>query len=122
MLTKTQMCAIEMLFAATDDEISSSLGVRRETLNAWKERPDFSQMLNKRLSENLTSAKRILSQICVDSCRELESLIRSDDSKDKPRAIIEVLKASGLFKEMHASESDELQGLLERMADDDENP
>ncbi len=40
-----------------------------------------------------------------------ESLIRSDDSKDKPRAIIEVLKASGLFKNICIHDTDELNEL-----------
>lgn len=121
MLTKTQTRAVDMLFGSTDDEVTSALRIRRETLEIWKEHPEFSQMLSHRLKENRTSARRILSQICVDACRELESLIKSDDSKDKPRAIIEVLKASGLFKELCLDESDEMQELLGRLADEAED-
>ena len=121
MLTKTQMRAVEMLFASTDEEIAGALRIRRETLEMWKLDPEFSQMVVRRLKENRNAARRILSQICVDSCRELESLIKSDDAKDKPRAIIEVLKASGLFKELSLDDSDDLQELLGRFADDSEN-
>jgi hypothetical protein len=121
MLTKTQIRAVEMLFVSTDEEITKALRIRQETLEIWKLDPEFSQMVVRRLKENRNAARRILSQICVDSCRELESLIKSDDAKDKPRAIIEVLKASGLFKELSLDDNDDLQDLLGRFADDSEN-
>lgn len=121
MLNKNQIRAIEMLFEATDEEIITTLGIKKETLDLWKDRPEFTGTLNRKLNENLLSARRLLSKICVDSCRELEALIKSDDAKDKSKAIIEVLKASGLFKEMHTADSNELQELIERLSNENEN-
>ncbi|MHB1000133.1 MAG: hypothetical protein ACYC27_12885 [Armatimonadota bacterium] len=121
MLTNTQNRAVNMMFDSTEEEVARQLRIRKETLDLWKDNPDFTRKLSMKQRENRESARRILSRICVDACRELESLIKSDDSKDKPKAIIEVLKASGIFKELGAEEVDGMSELLGRLADESED-
>lgn len=118
MLSKIKMRAVNMLFTSTDDEICALLKIKKETLSMWKEQPEFIDMLDKRLQENLIVSKRILSQIYVDSCRELGMLINSDANKDKPRVIIEVLKASGLFKDLNAGNTEKIQDLIRGLSNE----
>ena len=120
MLTETQTKAVEMLFELTDDEVARRLKIRQKTLEAWKQNPEFVQALRRRLIENRRAAARILSRLYVEASRELEALIHSDDDKNKPKAIIELLKVSGLFKELGLEEEDDVGGLLERLADEQE--
>ena len=118
MLTKTQMKAVGMLFELTDEEIIRKLKIKREKLDSWKRDPEFAEALRNRLKENRRTAGRILSRLYVEASRELEALILSDDEKNKPKAIIEVLKVSGLFKELGLEEGDSVENLLERLADE----
>lgn len=120
MLTDKQIKAVGMLFELTDEEIIRRLKIKRETLEAWKSEPEFAEMLRSRLKENRRTAARILSRLYVEASRELEALIRSDDEKNKPKAIIEVLKVSGLFKELGLEEGDSIGNLLERLADEND--
>jgi len=120
MLTETQTKAVEMLFELTDDEVARRLKIRQKTLEAWKRDPEFAQALRRQLIENRRAAARILSRLYVEASRELEALIHSDDDKNKPKAIIELLKVSGLFKELGLEEEDDVGGLLERLADEQE--
>jgi hypothetical protein len=118
MLSKNQLRAVGLLFEMTDEEVARRLRISRDTLDQWKQSPEFVQALCERLKENRQMAGRILSQICVQACRQLQHLIESDDERNKPKAIIDVLKASGLFKELEVSEGDYVSSLLERFADD----
>jgi len=120
MLTEKQTKAVEMLFELTDDEVARRLKIKPATLEAWKRNPEFAQALRRRLMENRRAAARILSRLYVEASRELEALIRSDDDKNKPKAIIELLKVSGIFKELGLEEEDDIGGLLERLADERE--
>lgn len=121
MLTGIQNQAVDMLFELSQEETAMKLGIGEDQIEEWKSNPEFSGRLSRKLTENRATARRILSRTCVDACRELEALIKSDDSKDKPRAIIEVLKASGLFKELSMEETDEIGGLIGRLADENED-
>ncbi|HUV03634.1 MAG TPA: hypothetical protein VMX94_00845 [Armatimonadota bacterium] len=120
MLTETQTRAVDMLFELTDEEIARKLKIKRATLESWKRKPEFAQALRRRLMENRRAAARILSRLYVEASRELEALIRSDDDKNKPKAIIELLKVSGLFKELGLEGDDDIGNLLERLADEQE--
>ena len=120
MLNDKQTKAVGMLFEMTDEEVIRSLRIKRETLEAWKSEPEFAETLRNRLKENRRTAARILSRLYVEASRELEALIRSDDEKNKPKAIIEVLKVSGLFKELGLEEGDSIGALLERLADEND--
>jgi len=120
MLTEAQTKAVDMLFQLTDEEAARKLKVRRATLEAWKQDPEFDHAIRDHMKESRRTAIRILSGLYVEACRELEAIIRSDDHKDKPRVIIEVLKASGLFKELGLEDGDYVGNLLERLADEPE--
>lgn len=119
MLSKMQKKAVGLLFEKSDAEVAARLKIKQSELDAWKSDPEFVQALCDRLRENRRVASRILSRICVDACRELQALIGSDDDKNKPKAIIEVLKASGLFKDMVGGDGDYVGNLLGRLADED---
>ena len=118
MLTNTQCKAVDMLFEFTDGEAARLLRVKKETIEAWKQNPEFQQALRNRLMENRRTAARILSRLYVEASKELEALIRSNDDKNKPRAIIEVLKGGGLFKELGMEEGDGIGNLIERLSEE----
>ena len=118
MLTDRQNKAVAMLFELTDDEIARTLRIKRETLEAWKQEPAFVQAVCDRIRENRRTAVRILSQLYVKACRELAALI--EDDKNKPKVIVEILKASGIFKELGLDEGDYIGNLLERLSEGDQ--
>ena len=120
MLTEAQTKAVAMLFEFSDKEIARKLKIKQEILDDWKRDPEFAQALRDRLKENRRTAARILSRLYVEASRELEALIRSNDDKNKPKAIIEILKVSGLFKELGLEEGDYVGNLLEKLADESE--
>jgi hypothetical protein len=120
MLTNAQIRAIGLLFESSEDEVARRLKVRRETLEEWKQDPEFIRAIGERLKGNRQAAVRILSRLYLDACRELEKLVQSDDDKNKPKILIEVLKASGLFKELGLDEGDFVGNLLGRLADESE--
>lgn len=121
MLTDLQTRAVGLLFEFADREVARKLRVRRETIEAWKRDPEFAQALCDHLRENRRIAARILSRLYIEACRELDLLIKSDDDKNKPKIIVEVLKASGLFKELGVEEGDYVGNLLDRLADEPED-
>ena len=118
MLSSTQSRAVELLFEFTDAEVAAKLRIKRETLEAWKQNPEFVQAVQERLKENRQAAVRILSRVYLDACREIDALIRSDDDKSKHKVIVDILKASGLLKELGAEETDYVDALLQRLADE----
>ena len=118
MLSRTQSRAVELLFEYTDEEVAAKLRIKRETLESWKQNPEFVQAVQERLKENRQAAVRILSRVYLDACREIEALIRSDDDKNKHKVIVDILKASGLLKELGAEECDYVGSLLQRLADE----
>ncbi len=120
MLTDIQVKAINMLFEYPEEIVAKRLRIKRETLQSWKSEQEFAGKMKECLRENRMLAVRILSRLYVEAAKELEALIRSEDDKNKPRAIIEVLKASGLFKELEVEESDYIGSLIERIADEQE--
>ena len=120
MLSSTQSRAVELLFEFTDAEVAAKLRIKRETLEAWKQKPEFVQAVQERLKENRQAAVRILSRVYLDACREIEALVRSDDDKNKHKVIVDILKASGLLKELGAEETDYVDTLLRRLADEPE--
>ena len=120
MLTNSQAKAAKMLFVCTEEEVARKLRVKEETLEGWKADAEFTDALFGREKENRAAARRMLSKICVDACRELDALINSDDEKNKPKAIIEVLKASGLFKELDDEDDDFVDSLVARLAEENE--
>jgi myo-inositol-1-phosphate synthase len=118
MLSSTQSRAVELLFEFTDAEVAAKLRIKRETLEAWKQNPEFVQAVQERLKENRQAAVRILSRVYLNACREIEALVRSDDDKNKHKVIVDILKASGLLKELGAEETDYVDTLLQRLADE----
>ena len=118
MLSSTQSRAVELLFEFTDAEVAAKLRIKRETLEAWKQNPEFVQAMQERLKGNRQAAVRILSRLYLDACREIDALIRSDDDKSKHKVIVDILKASGLLKELGADEADYVGSLLQRLADE----
>ena len=120
MLTKDQKLAVHLLFKFSEEEVARQLDISEETLQSWMQNPEFAQALQDRIIENRRSAARILSRLYVESIIELGALIKSDDEKNKPKAIMEVLKLSGLFKEVGFEEGDTVSQLLERLAGEDE--
>lgn len=121
MLTHAQIEAVEMLLEFTQSEVADKLNVHRETLRAWMNDPEFANTLADRVRENRRTAVRLLSQVCIEACRELRALILSDDDKNKPKLIIEILKAGGLLQEVGLDDGDPIGTLLARLNEDDEN-
>lgn len=120
MLTDRQKEAARLLFEFGDEEVAHRLGIAQETLQAWMQDPEFAETLHNQIVENRRSAARIISRLYLESARELGALLRSDDDKNKPKAIIEVLKFGGLFKDAEEKEGDPISGLMERLAEEDE--
>jgi hypothetical protein len=129
MLTNVQQGAVKMLFRLTEDKAARRLRIRQETLREWMKDAEFAQALSARLDENRRAAVRILSEMCVDICMELAELIRSGGDNAKIKIFIDVLKATGLLKEvglgrMGSSEAegvDYIGKLLERLEDESED-
>lgn len=123
MLTQVQARAVGLLFELTDEEIIRKLRIRRQTLEAWKRDPEFMEAVRLLLKDNRRTSVRLLSRLYLDACRELQAILRSDDHKDKPKLIIETLKASGLFKELGLEEGDYVGNLLDRLnSEEDADP
>lgn len=120
MLTDRQHRAVKMLFELSDAEVARKLRIKPETLDGWKRDPEFARAILARVEENRRVVVRILSGVYVEACRELAAFVRSSDDKTKPKLMIEILKASGLFKELGSEEGDYVGRLLERLADETE--
>lgn len=120
MLTDRQREALRLMFEFGDDEVARRLDITHETLQAWMRDPEFAQALNNRVMYNRRSATRIISRLYLESALELGALIRSDDDKNKPKAIIEVLKLGGLFKEGEQEEGDPISSLMGRLTEEEE--
>lgn len=120
MLTDSQNKSVKLLFQLTDAEVARKLKISQKTLETWKSDPEFSQAIKRQLVENRRSAVRMLSRLYTDACKELDTILKSDDHKDKPKVIIEILKASGLFKELGLEDGDYVGNLLEGLADENE--
>jgi hypothetical protein len=120
MLGTKQKRAVKLLFEITDAEVAEKLKVSRVTLEEWKQNPEFAEAVQQVMKDNRQSAIRMLSRLYLDACRELDSILRSDDDKNKHRVIMELLKASGLLKEFGIEEGDYVGAVLRRHSEPDE--
>ena len=89
--------AIELLMSHPDSTVAEMLGVRLITLRQWLHDPEFSQALRDREREQRTSAGRIARQAVINAATSLCQAV-SDPSKPDVKALLEVLKASGVFE------------------------
>lgn len=121
MLTIRQTRAVKLLFELTDAEAADKLKISRATLDEWKQNPEFVEAVQQRLKENRQAAIRILSRLYLDACRELDALLRSDDDKNKHRVIMELLKASGLLKELGITDGDYVGALIRKLSESEED-
>ena len=121
MLTIKQKRAVKLLFELTDVEVAEKLKIARETVEEWKRSPEFVEAVQQRLKDNRQAAIRILSRLYLDACRELDAILRSDDDKNKHRVIMELLKASGLLKELGIDEGDYVGTLLRKLSESDDD-
>jgi len=121
MLTIRQTRAVKLLFEFTDAEAADKLHISRATLDEWKQNPEFVEAVQQRLKENRQAAIRILSRLYLDACRELDAILRSDDDKNKHRVIMELLKASGLLKELGITDGDYVGALIRKLSESEED-
>ena len=119
MLTSTQIRAVDLLFQVADEEAARKLKIKKDTLEAWKQDPEVAQAIRDQLKSNRQAAVRKLSRLYLDACRELEAALNAEDGKDKAKVAIEILKASGLFKD-EIEDDDPIGDLIERMSQEDE--
>jgi len=98
-LTRKQKLAIESLFHKAEEEVATSVGVRKETLRRWKSQPEFAAALAARSREIRAAAARILSMSSLTAAEKLKALIDSSgpETKTDPKILLDALKASGLF-------------------------
>jgi hypothetical protein len=118
MLTSTQMKAVDLVFQVTDEEAARKLKIKKETIEAWMRDPEFAQAIREEMKSNRQAAVRKLSRLYLDACRELEAALNAEDGKDKAKVAIEILKASGLFKD-EIEEDDPIAGLISELSDDE---
>ena len=119
MLTGNQIKAVDLLFQVTDEEAARKLKIKQETLQAWKLDPEVAQAIRDQLKSNRHEAVRRLSRIYLDACRELTAALNAEEGKDKAKVAIEILKASGLFKD-EIEDDDPIGDLIEKMNQEDE--
>lgn len=118
MLTSTQIKAVDLLFQVTDEEAARKLKIKQETLEAWKRDPELAQAIRDQLKSNRQAAIRKLSKLYLDACRELQAALNAEDGKDKAKVAIEILKASGLFKD-EIEDDDPIGDLIERLSEEE---
>ena len=106
MLDRKQRRAAALLFECTEDEVVRRLKISRATLERWKGDPEFAGMLCDVVRDNRLSAVRFISRRVVEAAQELEAMIRSSDDKVRHKAIIDLLKASGLLAADHSAGDD----------------
>ncbi len=122
MLSTNQTKAVELLFELTGDEVAEKLRIKRETLEAWMQDPEFREALQETQRQNRQAVVRMLSRLYLDTCREISALIHSDDDKNKPKVMLDLLKASGLLKEIGIEEEgDPIAAILAGLSDDNES-
>jgi hypothetical protein len=121
MLSTNQIKAVELLFELPCGEIAAKLRIKPETLDAWMQDPEFKQALQDQIKENRQATVRILSRLYLDTCREISTLIHSDDDKNKPKVMLDLLKASGLLKEMGLEQGDPIGALIQRLSQQQED-
>ena len=119
MLTSTQIKAVDLLFQVTDKEAARKLKIKKETLEAWMRDPEVAQAIRDEMKSNRQAAVRKLSRLYLDACRELEAALNAEDGKDKAKVAIEILKASGLFKD-EMEDDDPIGDLIERLSEESE--
>lgn len=119
MLTNTQIKAVDLLFRATDEEAARKLKITKETLEAWKQDPDVAQAVREQLKANRQAIARKLSRMYLDACRELAAALNAEDGKDKAKVAIEILKASGLFKDGGLEDDDPVGDLIDRLSEEE---
>ena len=112
---------MELLFELPCEEIAAKLRIKPETLDAWMQDPEFREALQDRIKENRQATVRILSRLYLDTCREISALVHSDDDKNKPKVMLDLLKASGLLKEMGLEQGDPIGALIQRLSQQQED-
>ena len=120
MLGIKQKRAVALLFEMTEAEVAKTLRISRATLDAWKAKPEFVEAVQQHLKDNRQASIRMLSRINLDACREAEAMLRSDDDKNKPRLIMDLLKASGLTKEAGFEEADPVGDIMRRFSNEED--
>jgi len=119
MLTSTQLKAVDLLFQVTDEEAARKLKIKQETLETWKSDPEVARAVREQLKSNRQAVARKLSRLYLDACRELGAALNAEDTKDKAKVAIEILKASGLFKDGPLEDDDPIADLIEKLSEEE---
>jgi len=106
MLTPKQSLALDLLFTLTPEEAAERLDVRPATLRRWMADERFARHLRLRYQERREAARRIAAEGALAAARLVEGLVRGGDEKGPAKAVLDLLKMSGIFEE-HGETSEE---------------
>jgi len=119
MLSWRQRRAVKLLFQKPEEEVAAEVGVRPETIAAWRRQREFREALAAEERNVRSAATRIASDASLLAARNLHSLLSGE--KDG-KLSLDTLKASGAFEERESEDDGEtLADIVREMADRDES-
>ena len=112
--------AVELLMSYPDATVAEMLGLRLSTLRRWFSEPGFAKALRDREREQKAGATRIARQAVVNAAAALCQLT-SDTSKPDTKALLELLKLSGVFDAQTVDPADALAEVISRISGEEVN-
>jgi hypothetical protein len=101
MLNGKQRKAVRLLFEMPEDAVAEELGVRPETLRAWKADSEFAAEMRARDREAKESAARIISNTVAHAAARIYGMVvvsaDGGPAKLDVKALVDMLKGSGLL-------------------------
>ena len=106
-----RLAAVELLMSYPDSVVAEMLGVRLQTVARWMRDEEFMGALKAREREQYRSLVRIARQAAVRAATAL-CQTAGDQAKPDPKAMLDILKASGAFEAEPTDPSEALRDVI----------